>query len=308
MKLSVCMIVKNEEEMIKKCLSSVKDADEIIILDTGSTDKTREIVADFTIYQNVIDNVNYIENVYKWNDNFAEARNKALEYVTGDWVLTIDADEQLEQDGIAKIKMLLPQLDDGKTNAINVNVISVDGTTKHLSPRLYKKSGEVYWVGAVHNYINSTATKYLDITVVYDYSPTHKTDPNRSLRILKQEVTKNPNDIRSIFYLAREYVYRFDYITALYYYSMYLEISKTKVWAPEVAEVYFQLSKCLWFLNRGNEARETCIHAIMINTNFKEAIEWMAQISGIKNQKRWLEFSKNASNEDVLFIRNVNKT
>jgi glycosyltransferase involved in cell wall biosynthesis len=83
MKLSICMIVKNEEKLITKCLLSIRSADEIIILDTGSTDNTSQYVKDFKY--NFNQNIHYIENVYKWNDNFAEARNKALEYATGNW-------------------------------------------------------------------------------------------------------------------------------------------------------------------------------------------------------------------------------
>jgi glycosyltransferase involved in cell wall biosynthesis len=300
MKLSVCMIVKNEEEMIGKCLVSIKDADEIIILDTGSTDRTPVIVKEFANHTSL--NIKYIQNAYKWNDNFAEARNKALEYVTNDWVLTIDADEQIEQGGIAKIKMRLPQLDDPQTKVINVNVVGVDGKSKHLSPRLYKK--DVRWKGAIHNFLNFVATKYLDVSVSYDYSPAHKQDPDRALRILQKEVKENRDIPRNLFYLGREYIYRKDYITALYWFERYVDTGK--IWAPELAEVYFQMSVCFWFLNRGEDARKTCIKAIMINTNFKEAIEWMAKISWKKNQKRWEEFAKNASNEDVLFVRNTN--
>lgn len=300
--LAICMIVKNEEQMIGNCLASVKDADQIIILDTGSTDETEKVVNQFINFSNA-KNVRYINDVYKWNDNFAEARNKALRYVTARWVLTIDADEQLEPTGISKIKMKLPQLDDNQTKVVNINVISTDGKTKHLSPRLHVNDGTVWWKGAIHNYLNHAASKCLDVTITYGYSPAHKQDPDRALRILQKEVNSKHDLPRNFFYLGREYLYRKDYIKALWWFERYIENGTG--WAPEVAEVYLQMSVCFWFLQRGEDARKTCIKAIMINTNFKEAILWMGKMSGLKNQKRWNEFAQNASNEDVLFVRNL---
>ena len=77
------MIVRNEEAVLARCLESVKDADEIIIVDTGSVDRTKEIASIFT--DNIYD--------FQWCDDFAKARNFALAQCTGDWVLSIDADE-----------------------------------------------------------------------------------------------------------------------------------------------------------------------------------------------------------------------
>lgn len=82
------MIVKNEEDCIARCLNSVMDVvDEIIIVDTGSTDKTIEICQSF---QATIER-------YEWNGSFAEARNYSLEKATGDWIIWLDADEELDE-------------------------------------------------------------------------------------------------------------------------------------------------------------------------------------------------------------------
>ena len=80
------MIVKNEESCLAKALESVKDADEIIVCDTGSTDRTIEIAKQYT---------DKVYTDYVWNDNFAEARNHAAKKCTGDYILIIDADEYL---------------------------------------------------------------------------------------------------------------------------------------------------------------------------------------------------------------------
>ncbi|MBI2102459.1 glycosyltransferase [Candidatus Woesearchaeota archaeon] len=93
--LSLCMITKNEEQFIEESLNSVRGfVDEIIIVDTGSTDKTKEIAKRFTnkIYD------------FIWNDNFSAPRNEALKHATGDWILVLDADEILPPESKIKIK------------------------------------------------------------------------------------------------------------------------------------------------------------------------------------------------------------
>ncbi|MCK4588912.1 MAG: tetratricopeptide repeat protein [Nanoarchaeota archaeon] len=103
MKLSLCMITKNEEEFLEKCLNSVRGlVDEIIIVDTGSSDKTKEIAASFDA--KVFD--------FKWCDDFSAARNESLKHATGDWVLVLDADETLAEKDKEKIKKIISEAKD----------------------------------------------------------------------------------------------------------------------------------------------------------------------------------------------------
>ena len=96
--LSLCMIVKNEEKFLEQCLRSVQSlVDEIVIVDTGSTDKTKEIASKFT--RKIYD--------FVWCDDFAAARNVSLAHATGDWVLVLDADESLSQRDHSAIKDLI---------------------------------------------------------------------------------------------------------------------------------------------------------------------------------------------------------
>ena len=86
--ISLCMITKNEDLFLEQCLNSVKNlVDEIIIVDTGSTDRTKEISRKFT--DNVFD--------FEWCDDFSAARNESLKHATGDWILVLDADETISE-------------------------------------------------------------------------------------------------------------------------------------------------------------------------------------------------------------------
>ena len=96
--LSLCMIVKNEEKAIGNCLSSVREiADEIIIVDTGSTDRTKEIASEFGA--KIFD--------FKWGDDFSKARNESLKHATKEWILVLDADEEISKEDLPKLRNLL---------------------------------------------------------------------------------------------------------------------------------------------------------------------------------------------------------
>lgn len=96
--LSVCIITKNEEKNISRCLESIKNiADEIIVVDTGSTDKTVEIANK---YESKV-------SFHKWNNDFSDARNASIKKATKDWILFLDADEELPKEEGIKLKELI---------------------------------------------------------------------------------------------------------------------------------------------------------------------------------------------------------
>ena len=104
--ISVCMIVKNEERVLARCLDSLKGiADEIIIVDTGSTDKTKKIAAGYT--EKIYD--------YKWENDFAAARNFSFSKATKQYIYQADADEVINEENRRKFmqlkEILLPEID-----------------------------------------------------------------------------------------------------------------------------------------------------------------------------------------------------
>lgn len=98
MKVSLCMIVRDEEEMLPHCLQSVEQVvDEIVVIDTGSRDRTREIAMEHgaKVYD------------YVWDDDFGKARNYSLSQATGDWILVLDADERLSSVSVRELRQVL---------------------------------------------------------------------------------------------------------------------------------------------------------------------------------------------------------
>lgn len=282
------MIVKNEEAMLARCLQSVKGADEIIIVDTGSIDKTKEIAGLYTdkIYD------------FEWCDDFSKARNFAKEQCTGDWILSIDADELLEDGGIEKIRTLLAEI---MGDAVKIRMEA--SNNKYYVQRLFRNKPEVFFEGRIHEIINVLTEQRIEVGITFGSSPAHLLDPDRNIRILEKEYAENPTNTRNLYYLAREYAYRNQWEKALDVLNKYIPLS---YWLPEKADAYFIMALCYWYDGKGHGelARKSVFMALNINANFKAAIQLMGHMSFEKNKVQWDRMAETATNEDLLFIRN----
>jgi glycosyltransferase involved in cell wall biosynthesis len=284
------MIVKNEESCLAACLESVKDADGIVVADTGSTDNTVAIAKQYTPH---------VPTSYQWNDNFAEARNFALDNIPEEedyWVLSIDADETLEPGGIQRIREDIEGL---HSTAMSV-IMKAAGTNETFSyPRLFRKG--VRWTGVGHEAPTAISDGLVDVTITYGYSAAHKLDPERMFRIMTKavEVERTP---RNLYYLAREYWYQKNYTVAV---MLFQEVALKSRWKPERADAYLYIARCFWALSRGDEAREACASALLINAHFKEACAFMATLSWEENAVQWRNMASTADNRNVLFVRPV---
>ncbi len=145
-KISVCMIVKNEETRLKNCLDSLKDiADEIIIVDTGSTDNTKNVASKYT--DKIFD--------FPWINDFSAARNFAFSKATGDYIYSADADEiidALNQQRFLQLKsILLPEIDIVQMKYINMMDTNTAYNSKvELRPKLYKRLRTITWIDPIH--------------------------------------------------------------------------------------------------------------------------------------------------------------
>jgi len=290
MKISASLIVKNEENHLRTCLESIKGVDEIVIVDTGSSDNTIEIAKKYT------EKVYYGEE-YLWQDDFAHSRNQSLQLCTGDWILIIDADEVLEEGGLKKLRNAIKKT--SKTGLDFTAASASNHLQSHQSIRAFKKSAG-QWAGKAHNYLEGVDAEKSDITIYYGYSDAHKLDPDRTLRILKKACEENPDLARERYYLAREYWYRKDYEEALEHWQKYVKIS---TFLSEKSDAYLMMARCCWLTQKGNEARNYCLEAIKINPDFKEALLFMSEIHFEPWKSKWNHIANNATNKDVLFIR-----
>ncbi|MFL5883949.1 MAG: glycosyltransferase [Thermoleophilaceae bacterium] len=150
LKLSLCMIVKDEEEMLPRCLDSVHDAvDEIVIVDTGSTDRTVEIAESFGA-----------KVLHKeWTGDFAEARNASFDAATGDWILYLDADEVLVKEDAERLRAVTGRVWRESFFIVETNFTgdAGDGTaTTHSTLRVFRNRPEYRFEGRIHEQIAHT--------------------------------------------------------------------------------------------------------------------------------------------------------
>lgn len=145
--ITLCMIVKNEAKVIDRCLNSVRGlVNEIIIVDTGSTDSTIEVA----------ENHGAQTFPYKWNDNFSEARNYGLSYATCDWILWLDADEELDKDEKTNLPEILANT---KANILALPVLNYHGESEPVNknnvfliyqPRLFRNHLTIKFTNRIH--------------------------------------------------------------------------------------------------------------------------------------------------------------
>lgn len=151
MDLSLCMIVKNEEATLLRTLASVKDVvDEMVVLDTGSGDRTCEIAREFgaRVYH------------FEWGDDFAAARNECLKYATGDWILVLDADEVLVPEIVPQMKQAL---ESDHTLVINLirQEIGASQSPYSLVSRLFRHRHDIRFSRPYHAMVDDSVAEIL---------------------------------------------------------------------------------------------------------------------------------------------------
>lgn len=199
MSLSVCMIVKNEEAVIGRCLNCVcKFADQIIVVDTGSADNTVEEVKKFT------DNVYF----FKWCDDFSAARNFSLEKADCKYVMWLDADDVISDENCKKIRELV----DGATfdMAFLPYAAAFDGdkpTFVYYRERIFKRSKNYRFCGAVHEAVEPYGNIVYSDAAIY-HKKIKNSRPLRNLAIYQGQISKGIClDGRSEFYYGRELLF-----------------------------------------------------------------------------------------------------
>lgn len=165
--ISLCMIVKNEEAVLARCLDSVSDLmDEIIIVDTGSEDATKDIAARYTdkIYD------------FVWKDDFSKARNFAFSKASGDYIYSADADEVLDGENrlrFANLKSaLLPEVEIVQMKYGNqLQYGTVYNFDEEYRPKLFKRQRTFYWEEPIHESVRLEPIVY-DSDIVITHMPT----------------------------------------------------------------------------------------------------------------------------------------
>lgn len=182
--ISLCMIVKNEERVLARCLDSLIGLmDEIIIVDTGSTDKTKEIAKKYT--DKVYD--------FAWVDDFSAARNFSFSKATMDYIYVADADEVLDEKNRAEFQKLkeamLPEVEIVQMYYANQKSFNtVYNFDKEYRPKLYKRLRNFLWVDPIHESVNLEPIVF-DSDIVINHMP-ESNHAKRDLSVFEKMVAK----------------------------------------------------------------------------------------------------------------------
>jgi LmbE family N-acetylglucosaminyl deacetylase len=302
--IAALIICKNEEVYIGRALESVKWCDAIFVADTGSQDATISIARKYTPH---------VLLGCIWPDDFSYCQNWLIEQVrlyeksSGekfDFFISLDSDEQL----------LSSEADVREAVALAKDTVRVhmmaEGSERvdFYFSRIFRNTPEIYWEKPIHKHLNvpGEGEPVGNVKIMYGYSPTHLVDVDRSLRMLEAAVESPARTPREIYYLGREYYYKKRYREAIKTLEWYVSVSN---WAAEAADAYLIMAQCWMELGYIEDPKlveksaDAALQAIKINSNFKEAIQHMVDISLPENKKQWQRLAKTANNSGVLWDR-----
>lgn len=262
--LSLCMIVKNEEAVLERILKPMSlAADQIIIMDTGSTDRTKEIAQRYT--RDVYD--------YTWNDDFAAARNAACEKASMDYWMWLDADDTVSPETVKKLIKLKETLDPSTDVVMMKYATGFDSrgktTFSYYRERILRNHFGFIWQGRVHEAVTPRGNiLYSDIEIKHKKEGAG--DRDRNLRIyetmLKQGEILEP---RHQFYYARELYYHERYADAIRVLEGFLK--EPGGWVENKIDACLHLAYCYTRLKQPDQAMKALVGSFIYDTPRAEA-------------------------------------
>jgi len=255
--VSLCMIVRDEAPVLARCLDGIREImNEIIIIDTGSQDTTKQIARQYTdkIYD------------FHWNDNFSEARNFAFSKASCEYQMWLDADDVITPENQKKL-LKLKQTLSADVVMMPYHVAFDENQNPvytYYRERILKRSGNFRWQGAVHEAI-TPAGKILYTDIAVEHRKLHVNDPDRNLRIFEKMRSENQTlSAREKFYYASELYYHQKYTEAIAEYLSFL--SHPDAWRENQIEACQKLSACYLALHDTESALHILFHSFLYDT------------------------------------------
>ncbi len=314
MKISICMMVKDEEKNIRRCLNSLKPIlknidSELVIVDTGSKDKTVEISSEYT------DKIYF----HEWENDFSGMRNKTISYAKGNWIFIIDADEEII-DCNNIIQFLKSSTNNkfqtGLLNVKNIQNLSDDSQYAMLkSPRLFRNDGEFHYEGIVHNNpIFKQPSIDLETTIVhYGYIEENEDILNkkfiRTSKLLKSALDKDPKNIYYLFQLSVTYTSHNDYFKGYEIIKSAYELLKECKDKSKYKYIYYQMALCSLKLEEDEIAKRVCEEGVELDGEYIDLIFYLGKAKGllgeyegcIKAYQKYIDLCDNYNNMNINF-------
>ncbi|MFC5530761.1 glycosyltransferase [Cohnella yongneupensis] len=292
--VAAAIIVKNEERCIERCLNSIQSAvDEIIVVDSGSTDRTLDIIRSYS-------NVKLYQ--VEWKDDFAALRNEALSRVTSEWVFWLDADEWLISEDAENIRKVagmfdlnlpfIPALQPCLINHINGTAI-----IEHSVARMFPTSKGLYYSGRIHEQIatekegiftSNVLHKPVRIRLNHDgYESSVKADKDkiqRNLRLLKLMAEEEPTNPGWWYFLGRESMELGQHDESLAYFDKVIEYGANNPRFGRMLEIHMLMGRIYLSQNRLDLAEQCYRKAFALHPDYPDAHFQMAYVATLQAQ------------------------
>ena len=281
--LSLCMIVKNEEMYLPTALESIKDiVNEMIVVDTGSTDRTVEIAQK---------NGAHVFH-FEWCDDFSRARNYSLDHAAGDWILSLDADERIPRSELAKIRQAIYYSEIAAVSMIQ----RIPQANENLVPfvdreycRLFRNHPEIRYQGRIHEQIlpaiQKLNGKVLQSDIVIDHwaygatAEKKKKRAQRNMRLLLKDADENPGDPFICYNLGMTFRELANNTKAIVWLQKAIENDDKKIKREIIANSHLALSQLFLQANHFGLAESHANWAFLINSRNLISLYIQATIS-----------------------------
>lgn len=311
MSISICMIMKNESENIDKYFDCTKFADEVIVIDTGSTDNT----------VNLLKEKGAIVHEHKWENSFSIARNYAQSYATKDWILWLDADDFIENHE--------PFLEISKTTPDKLYMAKIiNGKNTFMQCRLYPNFKGLYWERRVHEQIVTSAYKKGLELSESDCIIVHNGVENiidkikkskRNLNLLEMQIGEGDNHPQTIMELADSYMIIGSHYDGILNYNKITTPKNEKYFPELISFVYYKLAHHSLIRNLINDARcyyqcscevherpDSLLGLAITSTSAQVAKQYLEKIVTSDWSKERYEFDSNVINKAKTALEKIN--
>ena len=322
--ISLCMIVRDEENSLTVCINSVKDiVDQMVIIDTGSKDKTMQIAKKMgaDVYQ------------YKWCDSFAEARNESIKYANGDWILWMDADETLDPRSISELKKITQ--DKNKDYFYSVKISSRNNYQSKViysaAHRLFPNGLGIRFENRIHEQIYLSAIsvgareKVTEIHILHEgYNLSEEEYKNKLLRnrpLLEKMVNEDRQNSYAHYTLAQNYSGLKKYENAIKHFK--IAIQYDTLGKSLTIDALNVMSQAYSYIEEWERAKRYSKQSIKLNptqsgayymlykcsekqNNYEDSIEYLALL--LRNTKKLNSQPNNIENDVLISEHKIIKT
>ncbi len=311
--LSIFVITKNEEDVIERCLGNCAslDPDEIVIVDTGSTDKTIEVARNAEVRAGVRKRIyesDQFDDLTETKDfHFANARNEALDRCKYSWVMWVDADDVIPEATAKWIRAWINENADKPVHALNVWIKG--GDTRFTHCRLFRNHKGIYFKWPCHESVilNGKSCETTPPDIFIEHSP-QEGKPNsndRNLAILTHALHQGQTDSRMLFYLGNTHFERQEWYQAMWCYQEY---PKHGGWGEEAYLAALNTSWCRFHLGDIPRAIDAGIEATKVFPSRNEAPAFLAhayhKAGDDRSSKIWADRAvMDCPSNAVLFVQ-----